>query len=126
MARSPIAVFLAPPPPNDGGLGSEQAALVELVRRLVEGLRPRQVYLFGSRAEGRARPDSDFDLLVVLDDDTPEDDANYEAVYAPLLGSGIGADVIPSRLSEFQAVMSDPTDPWRQSWSRARKLYERP
>ena len=40
-------------------------ALSEVVRRLVQALDPREIWLFGSRAEDRNAPDSDFDLLVV-------------------------------------------------------------
>lgn len=35
-------------------------------RRLVVEYRPRRVVLFGSYAKGKARPDSDVDLLVVM------------------------------------------------------------
>ncbi|MGI8549365.1 MAG: HEPN domain-containing protein [Dehalococcoidia bacterium] len=42
--------------------------LDEAVRRLVERLRPNQIYLFGSRARGDAREDSDYDLMVVVPD----------------------------------------------------------
>jgi len=38
---------------------------------VVAYFRPRRVILFGSRARGEAGPDSDVDLLVVVDDDTP-------------------------------------------------------
>ncbi len=40
--------------------------LEEMVKRLVERFDPDQISLFGSRARGTARPDSDVDLLVVL------------------------------------------------------------
>ena len=86
-------------------------------------LRPLRIYLFGSRAEGRAAPESDFDLVVVFDDDAS--DADYESAYAPLLGLGIGCDVIPCRWSEFQEVLADPTNPWSSTWAAARKVYER-
>jgi len=36
------------------------------------GERLRELWLFGSRARGEARPDSDYDLLVLLDRDAPE------------------------------------------------------
>ena len=40
--------------------------LVErLVKRIAEAVHPDQIILFGSRATGRARPDSDVDLLVI-------------------------------------------------------------
>ena len=45
----------------------------ELLSRVVNYFHPRRVVLFGSRARGEARPDSDIDLLVILDDDTPAD-----------------------------------------------------
>lgn len=38
----------------------------EMVHRIVTGFNPEQVYLFGSRARGTARNDSDVDLLVVM------------------------------------------------------------
>ena len=37
------------------------------VEALVARFRPEKIILFGSRAEGTARPDSDVDLLVVMD-----------------------------------------------------------
>jgi uncharacterized protein len=113
-------------PPNYGPYGSEQAALDALLEKLVRGLKPCAVYLFGSRAEQRARPDSDFDLVVVLDEQVADAEATHEAVYAPLCGSGIGCDVVPCYLSEFEEVLHDPTNPWHRSWASARKLYERP
>lgn len=41
--------------------------LAEIVQRLVETLRPARIYLFGSRARGDATPDSDYDVLVLVD-----------------------------------------------------------
>ena len=41
-------------------------AIRAMVRRIVEQFEPEQVILFGSRARGDARPDSDVDLLVVM------------------------------------------------------------
>ncbi|HOE95154.1 MAG TPA: nucleotidyltransferase domain-containing protein [Candidatus Sumerlaeota bacterium] len=37
----------------------------QVAKRIAEAIRPRQIMLFGSRATGRARPDSDLDLLIV-------------------------------------------------------------
>lgn len=44
----------------------EQAVLAEMFRRLVAELQPERIYLFGSRARGKAHPESDYDLLVVV------------------------------------------------------------
>jgi predicted nucleotidyltransferase len=42
-------------------------AIDEAVRQIVELFRPQRIILFGSYAYGRPRPESDVDLLVVLD-----------------------------------------------------------
>ena len=39
-----------------------------MTQRLAAQFNPRRIVLFGSRARGDARPDSDVDLLVVLDE----------------------------------------------------------
>jgi predicted nucleotidyltransferase len=51
--------------PNRSPFSSEEKVLAEVVTRLVRGLDPDDVWLFGSRAERRNAPDSDFDLLAV-------------------------------------------------------------
>jgi predicted nucleotidyltransferase len=45
--------------------------LAEIVRRVRAVGAPRAVVLFGSRARGDARPDSDLDLLIVEESDQP-------------------------------------------------------
>ena len=44
--------------------------LDQIVKRLVKGLRPDRIYLFGSQARGQATKSSDFDLLVVVPEST--------------------------------------------------------
>ncbi|MEK9163875.1 MAG: nucleotidyltransferase domain-containing protein, partial [Chloroflexota bacterium] len=39
-----------------------------MVKRIVTQFDPVRIILFGSRARGAARPDSDVDLLVILPD----------------------------------------------------------
>ncbi|MHB8399101.1 MAG: nucleotidyltransferase domain-containing protein [Candidatus Limnocylindrales bacterium] len=54
----------------DAALGlSARAAryLPEITRRLTDAFGPSRIILFGSQATGRARDDSDVDLLVVVD-----------------------------------------------------------
>ncbi|MCX7792280.1 MAG: nucleotidyltransferase domain-containing protein [Chloroflexaceae bacterium] len=47
----------------------------ELLREIVERIRatgnPLKIVLFGSHARGDARPDSDFDILVIEESDLP-------------------------------------------------------
>ncbi len=44
-----------------------QRAIEETVRQIVAQFQPRRIILFGSYASGRPRPESDVDLLVVMD-----------------------------------------------------------
>ena len=39
----------------------------EMIRRIVERFQPERIILFGSHARGTAGPDSDVDLLVVME-----------------------------------------------------------
>jgi predicted nucleotidyltransferase len=51
-------------PPNNDLIG-------DIVRRIVETAQPDKIILFGSRARGDARPDSDFDVLVIKESSEP-------------------------------------------------------
>lgn len=41
--------------------------LEDVITRIVASFRPHKIILFGSYAEGNAGPDSDLDLLIILD-----------------------------------------------------------
>jgi predicted nucleotidyltransferase len=43
-----------------------QAAIDQVVEQIVEEFKPRKIILFGSYARGNPRPESDVDLLVVM------------------------------------------------------------
>jgi predicted nucleotidyltransferase len=53
----------------------------ELLKSVVDYFNPRKVILFGSRARGDARPDSDHDLLVIVDDDTPMMKLHWRSIH---------------------------------------------
>ncbi len=60
--------------------GTGKDPVVErLVQRIVEEIRPRQVFLFGSRAKGSAQPDSDIDLLLIYDGPLSKRDVQRQA-----------------------------------------------
>ncbi len=50
---------------------AEQQLYAEIVRRIVEAADPERIILFGSRAHGEHRPDSDLDILVIAESDEP-------------------------------------------------------
>ena len=66
--------------------------LTEIIRRAVEVAQPEKIILFGSRARGGARPDSDVDLLVIKS--TPHRRTLAMAIYRRLAGVGCPVDVI--------------------------------
>jgi hypothetical protein len=110
---------------NIGPFRNETAALSFLVGRLKMALRPLALFLFGSRVVGSARPDSDFDILVILPDgeNGPPD---YYAAYTPVAGCGIGVDVIPCRLADFEAERQRPGTIAHAADSEGRLLYASP
>ncbi len=78
------------------------------VRRLVATLAPEEVILFGSRARGDARSDSDADLLAVLPavaDALPPDERQRRAWFAvrgDLMQPGFEADVFAYTVAEMR------------------------
>lgn len=111
--------------PNYGGHATADKALDEVVGRLVAALDPIAIYLFGSRARGTARPDSDFDLMVVTRPEDGQAGSDYGRAYAPLLGRGIACDVLPVPAADFQEDKDDPTSLCFEAAHRGKKIYER-
>ncbi len=110
---------------NYGGHATADEALDEVVCRLVEALDPVAIYLFGSRARGTARPDSDFDLMVVTRPEDGEAGYDYVRAYAPLVGRGIACDVLPVLAPDFLEDKDDPTSLCYEVAHHGQKVYER-
>lgn len=82
--------------------------LAEVVRRLIEAYRPERLYLFGSHARGDAGPDSDYDVLLVVADDSPPERRRGRLAYECLWGTGIAADVVVWSHTHFQSRLGVP------------------
>ena len=76
--------------------------LATLLSRIEARYHPEQVWLFGSRARGDARPTSDWDILVVVPDDTDERDLDPVVAWRLQRGSGVYADVVPCWAREYR------------------------
>jgi uncharacterized protein len=74
----------------------------ELLDPVVAYFQPRRVILFGSVARGEAGPDSDIDLLVVLDDDAPKEKLSYRAGMEARRPYMSPADVTPCREDTYR------------------------
>ncbi len=83
---------------NPSGLPQLQDA----ISRLVEAYRPQAIWLFGSQARGDASPDSDYDLMVIVDDNADRQHRKSELAYRVLRSLGRAIDVAVWRRSAFQ------------------------
>ncbi len=72
----------------------DDPVLAEIVRRLVETYHPERIYLFGSCARGDSGPDSDYDLMVVVADETAPELQRSSRAYQALWGIEAAADVL--------------------------------
>ena len=106
-----------------------EATLERMVWAIVEEVDPEQIILFGSRARGDQRKDSDIDLIVVeAEPFGPERSRHQELVrlYHAITGSGVPTDVL--------VFSQEDVDYWRDSLNHVlaralregKVLYERP
>jgi uncharacterized protein len=96
-----------------------------LLSRILESMRPEQVWLFGSRARGSARPGSDWDLLVVLPDDATEEELDLMLAWQRVRDLRIPADVYPVRRSEFEGARHHAGTLVRTVVTEGRQIYGR-
>lgn len=77
--------------------------MADAVHRLVEALHPERIYLFGSRARGDARQDSDYDFLVVVPDDVAGDRRALEQRARQALGGlDVAKDLLIYTVAQFE------------------------
>jgi predicted nucleotidyltransferase len=83
--------------PND-------STLEEIVRHLVETLHPLRLYLFGSRARGDHRTDSDYDILLLVESKPTQRFALEQAAYKALenVPRQVGVDVVVMSRAYFE------------------------
>ena len=77
--------------------------LAEIVRRLVKVYEPELIYLFGSMARGDARPDSDYDILVLVEHPTEPLYRLSQGGFKALRGIDAAVDVVVWDRATFDA-----------------------
>ncbi len=103
----------------------DEAVLAEIRRRLVEAVDPDRIILFGSRARGDHRPDSDVDLLLIKDSDLPPHRRVIPA-YQAMAGLLVPTEILwrtPQEIEEWSQVSTHFTT---RALREGRVLYERP
>ena len=97
----------------------------EIVRRLVDEFDPEEIILFGSRAWGQPRPDSDFDLLIIVSEATDPPARRATRGYRCLRGISVPTDLIVSTRSEFDRYRRVPASLEAEILERGKVLYGR-
>jgi uncharacterized protein len=78
-------------------------AIREIVQQIVERFRPQKVILFGSYVQGKPTPDSDVDLLVVME--TNEQALHAAARISAAIDHPFPLDILVFRPSELKASL---------------------
>ena len=109
------------------GVGAEK--LQGMVRILVAAADPEKIILFGSRARGDARPDSDVDLLVV-EAEPFGDDRNWaeesQRLRKALGAQGIDKDILVCSLDDLEYWRDSLNNVLARALREGEVLYERP
>lgn len=96
---------------DDVRLAPDETSLPPALRtaaaRLAAATRAEAVVLFGGRARGQAGPDSDWDLCVVLPDDTAPGSATPLTLWPLVADLPLAIQVLPIRRLVFEAKRRD-------------------
>ncbi len=105
-----------------------EAVLDRMVRAIVDEADPEQIILFGSRARGDQRRDSDVDLIVVeAEPFGPERSRHQEMVrlYHAITGSGVSTDLLVFSREDVEYWRDSLNHVLARALREGRVLYER-
>ena len=94
------------------------------VERITKGLQPEKIVLFGSHAYGQPTPDSDVDLLIIMDT-TASHKERYLAVSNLLYPRTFPVDILVKTPQEIEQVLQRGDFFIQEIISRGQVLYER-
>ncbi|MFB0525726.1 MAG: nucleotidyltransferase domain-containing protein [Phycisphaerae bacterium] len=72
-----------------------------LTRSIVEAVHPLKITLFGSHAQGKANPDSDIDVLVVMPEGVHRR-KTAQLLYRKIKGLGVPFDILVATPSDLE------------------------
>jgi predicted nucleotidyltransferase len=108
---------------------NEEVLLHQMVETIVREVSPEAIILFGSRARGDARPDSDVDLLIVETAPfSPQRSRRKEAarLYMALKGLAISKDILLYSRDEFEHWKNSLNHVVGKAHREGRVLHGRP
>ena len=94
-----------PEPRSGASAAVAEPPLAEAVRRPVDALGPERIYLFGSRARGDGRADSDYDLMVVVPASDLPPHRRAQLAYLALRDVRVAADILVWTRDEFERLV---------------------
>jgi predicted nucleotidyltransferase len=98
--------------------------LPKAILRIVQELHPEKIILFGSYAYGAPTPDSDVDLLVVMDSTAPSKDRSW-AVSRLLIPRPFPIDILVRTPQEIRKALEMGDFFIEEIITRGKVLYER-
>lgn len=107
---------------------NEEVLLRQMVETIINEVAPETIILFGSRARGDARPDSDVDLLVVETEPfSPQRSRRKEAarLYMALRGLALSKDILLYSREEFERFKNSPNHVVGRAHREGRVLHAR-
>lgn len=102
---------------------TDESFLADLIGRLVPIYHPIKIYLFGSRAKGNARQDSDYDVLILVNDDVPKELKEAREAYTALWGIKVPVDIVVWTKSDFENSGAVPNSLPAKVLREGRTLY---
>ena len=100
------------------------AKVCTAVERIVASCQPRTILVFGSRARGSARPDSDLDLLIVLTDPVPEATPWRSLLRAVLADMAFAKDILVSDPEHLARWRDHPNSVYATALSEGVVLWQ--
>ena len=100
----------------------ERAILGTIVRTIAARPGVKRIILFGSRAEGRARSDSDFDIFLVIETGMDKRDI-YMDIMKELVNPDYSIDLLVSDEAEYERQLEEGWLVLQSIHDRGRLLY---
>jgi uncharacterized protein len=97
----------------------------DVVNRMATALNPEQIILFGSRARGDHRIDSDYDVLIVVPDTTESTLKLAGDALIAARGKRFGMDVMVYTHSEFENSLRERHDVVYHAMKDGQVVYEK-